>query len=127
MRDDDIKAYLEIKRPLCCGFNEIKEYLESNIVLCCGPEDTSELDKYLGTSNAPECLLELFLDEKKVNDPEYIIKVAKLPTPDVIGHKLNIKIASSKRLVNIYKECDKLIVQAEAALKQYNESNIPSK
>ena len=59
MTDDDIQAYLEIKRPLCCGFNEIKEYLESNIVLCCGPEDTSELDKYLGTSNAPECLLEL--------------------------------------------------------------------
>ena len=127
MTDDDIQAYLEIKRPLCCGFNEIKEYLESNIVLCCGPEDTSELDKYLGTSNAPECLLELFLDEKKVNDPEYIIKVAKLPTPDVIGHKLNIKIASSKRLVNIYKECDKLIVQSEAALEQYNESSIPSK
>ena len=127
MTDDDIKVYLEIKRPLCCGFNEIKEYLESNIVLCCGPEDTSELDKYLETSNAPECLLELFLDEKKVNDPEYIIKVAKLPTPDVIGHKLNIKIASSKRLVNIYKECDKLIAQTEAALKQYNESSIPSK
>ena len=53
MTDDDIKAYLEIKRPLCCGFNEIKEYLESNIILCCGPEDTCELDKYLETSNAP--------------------------------------------------------------------------
>ena len=127
MTDDDIQVYLEIKRPLCCGFNEIKEYLESNIVLCCGPEDTGELDKYLGTSNAPECLLELFLDEKKVNDPEYIIKVAKLPTPDVIGTKIGIKIANSKHLVNMYKECDSLIVQAEAALEQYKESSIPSK
>lgn len=62
MTDEDIQVYLEIKRPLCCGFNEIKEYLESNIVLCCGPEDISELDKYLRTSM------------KKVNDPEYIIK-----------------------------------------------------
>ena len=56
MTDDDIQAYLEIKRPLCCGFNEIKEYLESNIVLCCGPEDTYELDNIL----KPQMLLNVY-------------------------------------------------------------------
>ena len=66
MTDEDIKVYLETNRPLCCGFNEIKDYLESNIVLCCGPEDTYELNECLETSNVPECLLELFLDEKKI-------------------------------------------------------------
>ena len=127
MTDEDIKAYLETNRPLCCGFNEIKDYLDSNIILYCSPEDTYELNECLETSNVPKCLLELFLDEEKVNDPEYIIKAAKLPTPDVIGTKIGIKIANSKHLVNMYKECDSLIVQAEAALEQYKESSIPSK
>ena len=127
MTDEDIKAYLETNRPLCCGFNEIKDYLDSNIILYCSPEDTYELNECLETSNVPKCLLELFLDEEKVNDPEYIIKAAKLPTPDVIGTKMGIKIANSKHLVNMYKECDSLIVQAEAALEQYKESSIPSK
>ena len=127
MTDEDIKAYLETNRPLCCGFNEIKDYLDSNIILYCSPEDTYELNECLETSNVPECLLELFLDEEKVNDPEYIIKAAKLPTPDVIGTKIGIKIANSKYLVYMYKECDSLIVQAEAALEQYKESSIPSK
>ena len=40
---------------------------------------------------------------------------------------MGIKIANSKHLVNMYKECDSLIVQAEAALEQYKESSIPSK